>query len=301
MGQGASSLSAEQKKIIEEKVKKGDKLDDLKFIPSEDVLKRLKVAQDLLEKYNSNDIVELKTVIENNKENLGEMDENVKKQINEFNSYLSKDNRDRTGKMSNFETFYKFLKEIEQSELNSKKTEIVNQTFLGDDQKKVVESIFNNISTMKAKEQFYKYEYLLTQIWLVNHTKNLNTAVTEFVDKTTKLVMEHEEFRNQYVRNMLNTIQSILTQSQLDLDEKDFEPFRKQLASFQDVMNKQQEALEKEIQDSKAELQNTVVQGMGQAMAAQQGGAKKKAKKPKQKGGFLRDHSMLPQAFYDLA
>ena len=299
MGQGASSLSTEQKKIIEEKVKKGDKLDDLKFIPSEDVLKRLKVAQDLLEKYNSNDIVELKTVIENNKENLGEMDENVKKQINEFNSYLTKDNRDRTGKMGNFETFYKFLKEIEQSELNSKKTEIVNQTFLGDDQKKVVESIFNNISTMKAKEQFYKYEYLLTQIWLVNHTKNLNTAVTEFVDKTTKLVMEHEEFRNQYVRNMLNTIQSILTQSQLDLDEKDFEPFRKQLASFQDVMNKQQETLEKEIQDSKAELQNTVVQGMGQAMAAQQGGAKKKTKK--QKGGFLRDHSMLPQAFYDLA
>jgi len=363
MGGQSSSLGQSQspgkKDPIGNAIRDGKSINHLSTIPTTDLLENLGKASKLVGEYSKNDIKELMNYIESNDKEV--IDPTLKDKIlgyyKKFENYTSKSTNGQTLQANmkenmKYENFYKFLKQNETSDLLEKKEAILKSPLLASntEEQKTVTTIFDNIAIMKAKEQYYKYEYILTQIWIMSYLKNMNTAVTEFTEKTLTLVKDNEEFRNRYAKEMLQEIVNILVQSEGDLKDGDFDFFRKQLINFQTNIEKTRDELEVKVKENEQQLtaalnpdeqrkaaafsiereardkalieqgrkevlaktqQNSLLRDkqtlqnadkarsiLGTTAQPQRPGFGGKSKK--QNGGFVRDHSSFPQAFYEL-
>ncbi len=285
--------------------------DNLPITPDTVFAKNLEVAGELIKKYNENDIKKLLDQIYKNKiYEADKIDPNILKIIenfySKFQSHISGTNIKLEDKLQ-YQTFYKFLEEVESDSIKNAKEEILRSELLqNSNEKQNVEKIFSNIAILRAKEQYFKYEYILTQLWIMSYLKTINTAVTEFVEKTVTLVKTNETHRNDYTKEMIAKIMAMLKETNTNVDTGAFNFFKGELEKFRsDVENKSKE-LQDQLKKEQKDLQKTFTNNLP-SVAEQPSQPTQQANmyngqggKKKQKGGFVRDHSRFPQSFYDL-
>jgi len=290
--------------------------DNLPTTPDTVLAKNLEVAGELIKKYNENDIKKLLEEIYKNKlYDSTKIDANLLKIIENFYGKFQTHINGKGIKLEDklqYQTFYKFLEEVESDSIKTAKEDILKSELLQNStEKKNVETIFNNIAILRAREQYFKYEYILTQLWIMSYLKTINTSVTEFIDKTLTLVKINETHRNDYTKEMIAKIMAMLKETNTNVDTGAFDFFKHELEKFrQDVENKSKELqtnLKKntgELHDALANVnipQNSIQEDLSNQQQDRyptmyRGGKKKKS----QKGGFVRDHSRFPQSFYSL-
>jgi hypothetical protein len=317
MGGGPSILSG----TSETSENKSSNLNNVKFAPAGDFLNYLKIAQGLTDKYQEHDAREVvKFISENNKNGvITPITDDLKKQIakyyEEFDKHLASNvnyqNKSQIDKIKykteqlSYPKFYELLKDIKNKHFEEARNKIIESPLIksNGEHVKSVSTIFDNIAAMRAKEQFYKHEYIITQIWMLSYLQNLNAGVTKFITDTMKLVKENEEIRNRYAQEMIANIFKILNQTDGNITDVDFQFFRDQLKIFQEKTNKSTEELNKSVTQASTQLQGVTGQSpaTGVAQGPARGGKSKKNKKSTQKGGFVRDHSRFPQSFYELS
>jgi hypothetical protein len=309
----------------------GDKLTNLptNYIANTQIVQNLETASGLLDKFKSNDMSALINYIKSNPKlssdlgiDLSNPNDNPLKIVEEFNKKFTQHLNGRNLQdILKSTDFFKFIKETELKTLDEAKTKVLSSDILkhSPEEKGKIGTIFENIATIRAKEQYYKYEYLLTQIWIIAYIKNMNTTIIDFTEKTLTMVKKNEEQRNEYTKQMLHTLLQIMIEAESDINEKDFDFFKKALASFETKLYQSTTELNDEIRKEATRVQsvqalqnqqkvNTVVGGFaGAASSAKKGGFVRDGSRfpaaafaAEQDGGFVRDGSRFPQAFYEL-
>ena len=309
----------------------GDKLTNLptNYIANTQIVQNLETASGLLDKFKSNDMSALINYIKSNPKlsndlgiDLSNPNDNPLKIVEEFNRKFTQHLNGRNLQdILKSTDFFKFIKETELKTLDEAKTKVLSSDILkhSPEEKGKIGTIFENIATIRAKEQYYKYEYLLTQIWIIAYIKNMNTTIIDFTEKTLTMIKKNEEQRNEYTKQMLHTLLQIMIEAESDINEKDFEFFKKALASFETKLYQSTTELNDEIRKEATRVQsvqalqnqqkvNTVVGGFaGASSAAKKGGFVRDGSRfpttfaaQEQDGGFVRDGSRFPQAFYEL-
>jgi hypothetical protein len=286
--------------------------------PAKDFVDSLNVAQKLFDEFKKRDGVSLVKFITDNK--LMDIDKDFKDKIEthykEFDDHLKLNEEynilDNAGKKTYRNTqlaypkFYELLKEIKNKNFKAVKDKIIESDIIksNSSNKQSIENIFNNIATMRAKEEFYKNEYIITQIWMLSYLQNLNTGVATFITDTIKLVKENEERRNREAKEMIANIIKILSETDGNLNENDIKFFKEQFDKYQATALATSTKLVNNIEQAGNELTQQAANkspAPGQSSTPAQGGKSNKNKKSTQKGGFVRDHSRFPQSFYELS
>lgn len=273
----------------------------------------LKETADLLGKYADNNMAELVKFIRKDEKLLKDMGISPEQNAYIFQMVanyekLFDDNtegKDNIAAILKGTNFYEYFQKIEESELQVTKKNIIDSELVEmSGEKQNIEKIFGNITKLRAKEQYFKYQYLLSQIWILAYVSKMNSTITEFSEKTLKLFQSNEEKRNAHVREMLSQLIAILIGTDNDLSEQDFKVFKDQMAVLEGKLQKNSVDLHTSLQKTQTGLTgilgsvstSTVSQQSRKQPGLGDGGGKKK-----QKGGFVRDASRFPQAFYDLS
>lgn len=305
------------------------------FVPVKDLLTKLELAQGLTATYkDTNDINSLIKYIETNQAALGTtpIDENIKKHIAEYYTSFNQHIQSNASIQSytpdqkeaylrdklKYENFYTFLKANKTKEFEASKREVLDSPLLKANRQESdkIATIFDNIAIMKAKEQFFKYEYILTQIWVLSYLQNMNSAVTSFTAKSIELIEANEKARNAYAETMIQTILTVLMKAEEGISAQDLAFFRTRLNEFHQKMQQTTESTKAQLAKEQTVLAKQVAQVTPPAGTPVTGTPFRGGKKSKkggfvrdgsrlpqlpQAGGFVRDGTHLPQSFYDLA
>lgn len=282
---------------------------DKVIYPNTKIAENLSNASQLLQEYSKNDLFELQEKYKN-----PEADAVVKK----FQEYVTSssmtlaDFKNQANLDAKLKNMFPALKMVEDKHMAALENQILNTPFMKTivtpaEQEKVKE-IINSVKIIKAREQFFKYEYLFTQIWLVEYIKRMNAAVTEFSEKTMEMYKQNEENRNNYVKEMFRVMLNLIAAEENSISEAQFNLFEKAMASFENNLTQKGEEFKAQLQSAQGQLADSLAPTAAPATAgvpapatgATSGGGKKKTKSKKQRGGFVRDFSRFPQSFYEL-
>lgn len=293
----------------EEKPAQVQSLDKVIY-PNTKIADNLSNASKLLQEYGKNDLFELQEKYKNPEADA------VVKQFQEYvtsSSMTLADFKNKANLDAKMKNMFPALKFVEDKHMAALENQILNTPFMKTivtpaEQEKVKE-IINSVKIIKAREQFFKYEYLFTQIWLVEYIKRMNSAVTEFSEKTLEMYKKNEENRNNYVKEMFRVLLNLIAAEENSISEAQFNLFEKAMVSFENNLTQKGEEFKKQLQSAQDSLVGAVSTPVAQPAAAAVPGAgapasggrklKRKGKKG-QKGGFVRDFSRFPQSFYEL-
>lgn len=282
---------------------------DKVIYPNTKIADNLSNASKLLQEYGKNDLFELQEKYKNPEADA------VVKQFQEYvtsSSMTLADFKNKAILDAKMKNMFPALKFVEDKHMAALENQILNTPFMKTivtpaEQEKVKE-IINSVKIIKAREQFFKYEYLFTQIWLVEYIKRMNAAVTEFSEKTLEMYKKNEENRNNYVKEMFRVLLNLIAAEENSISEAQFNLFEKAMVSFENNLTQKGEEFKKQLQSAQDSLVGAVSTPVAQPTAAVPGAAvptsggrklKRKGKKG-QKGGFVRDFSRFPQSFYEL-
>lgn len=221
--------------------------------------------------------------------------------------------------ISNPTKLYKLIEDAEKERLAQKLTEIVRTGIFGsfdeqelrsNEQYKTVKEMMEQIARRNAHEDYYKYEYYISLMWISSYLMKVKTAVTEFTENTIKTVEEKERQRNAYVGDLLKNLLSVMMGTHQDIDVELYESFRKHFDEFREKTTKLSVKSAEELSDIRQTMNERLKAQMpmpGQSRRQdQQGGFVRDGSRfPEaffegQSGGFVRDGSRFPQSFYDL-
>lgn len=309
MGGAASKAQELVSAVAGDKPTQVQSLDKVIY-PDTKIADNLSNASKLLQEYGKNDLFELQEKYKNPEA------EAVVKQFQEYvtsSSMKLEDFKNKAMLEAKLKNMFPALKEVEDKHMAALENSILNTPFMKTivtpaEQEKVKE-IINSVKIIKAREQFFKYEYLFTQIWLVEYIKRMNAAVTEFSGKTLEMYKKNEENRNNYVKEMFRVMLNLIAAEENNITEAQFKLFEKAMASFENNLTEQGEKFKKELQGAQTGLVGAITPAApviptaapGPVPAPVSGGGRKKKRAgKKQKGGFVRDFSRFPQSFYEL-
>jgi hypothetical protein len=293
---------------------KATKLPNSNF-PETEIGKNLKSAAELLQHYNNNDLRTLVDYIKSDKQLLNDLDINlddpnsnpfkfINDYIQKFNKFGTNNNNESVTNLLKGSKFYDYLKEVEDKQYSETKQQILDSEIVknSDQEKKQIEGIFDNISKVRAREQYFKYQYLLSQLWIIAYLNKINTAIGTFSNDTITTFEAYQSQRNDYVRNMLSTLLNILVMNENNITDADFKYFREAMVNLETEMNKNSIDLSNKLKKTSETLTQRTQLSTGQPNNFGQGqGQGGKNKNKQQKGGFVRNGSRFPQAFYDLS
>lgn len=184
---------------------------------------------------------------------------------------------------------------------------------------KEAETFANQLAEITSREKYFKYYYLLTQLWLIVYIRRMSTAVVDFTTTTINLFNITEKKRNDSTTNLLKKLLLLLKTEQGDLSEADFNFFRTSMTAFEKEIAASTAQMRDGLVKAKAQLSKaadasfdsarpnsapiTGQRGMPQTMpgSARPGSAPPGPAPPGPgySGGFVRDGSRFPESFYE--
>ena len=163
-----------------------------------------------------------------------------------------------------------------------------------------IDKFVNGVTNITSREQFFKFHYLYSQIWIIMYIKTIKTAVTEFTTTSIDIFNKIEVSRTQNTKLLIEKLLALLANNQGDLDEADFSYFK---ASLNNLKAKIQEDIgksERQLKDAKTTML-TSINTTGANDALSQRNVKEQGQQGQQSqkvGGFVRDGSRFPESFY---
>jgi uncharacterized protein YerC len=304
----------------------GTSIASLKELPeyaNTKIVENLSEASELIKKYSANNIFDMIEYIKKNDELQRELgiDSKSSSPLKIIETFHALQNAQPADLDSN--NFYTFIKNEQSKLLQDAKSKVLQSPLLPADssERKKVEEIFGNIATIRSREQYYKYEYLLSQLWILTFMRHMNTTIFEFTNKTLQMVKENETKRNKYTKDMLHEILNILVTNENDISEADFKFFKDKMSEYEIKLAEESRRITEMIaegaQSAVAASRTAGPSGLSAATSGlgapgQQPGPGQQGQQQQgyngapanyggsQQGGFIRDHSRFPQAFYDL-
>lgn len=183
-----------------------------------------------------------------------------------------------------------------------------------------IKKFVSGVTNISSREQFFKFHYLYSQIWILMYIKSINGAVVDFTTTSIDIFNKIEVSRTKNTQQLIERLLALLAADTGALNEDDFRYFKTSLdklkEKLQEDVGKSKEQLLKARESMVGQLTqqtgNLKVDLSAEAPAAapqeppgpQQGfqqqrfnqGGKRNG--GKQNGGFVRDGSRFPEAFF---
>lgn len=317
----------------------------LEKMKGDELLVQLEGALDLLESYRKNDMPELLGKIEKDQPLMKELAaagidfsdkagspktlvENFSKKLGKWLSYNKNTSLTAKNVLSDPPRLYKLIEESERERLkpfleNIKRSALFKTVdadkLQNNEQYKTIESFVNRFAVRNAHEEYYKYEYYISLMWISSHLMKVKMAINEFTENTVKVVAEQEQKRNEHTRELVKNLLSIVLGPQDDLKPEDYDSFRTYFDTYKANMIKANKDLTERMAENRkiANEQSKMMNREGDGAEARRtqdgrsfdefngGFARDGSRFPEaffetQRGGFVRDGSRFPQTFYEL-
>lgn len=241
-------------------------------------------------------------------ENYATMSDDEKKK--KFKETMSQDNKDGV---------FKILGDKYAKDLEEKKNTILTIQGLTENKamKEGVESIMDNVKALKVKYKFFEYKYIELNIFLILFVQHVYQSMNGFVTNVAAFNKVRDSNREALFKEAMKLMSEMLkdagveskTESLLDMMTK----IKTHMQKTDEEMNNKMEGIMKLTADNLSGFIDALTQTTKDDLFTQlqngkqaptQGGMNKHTnsnrKKLKQTGGFVRDHSRFPQAFYDI-
>jgi hypothetical protein len=169
-----------------------------------------------------------------------------------------------------------------------------------------VESIMGNVKSLKVKYKYFEYKYIELNIFLILFVQHVYATMHTFVNNIIEFNKQRDDAREKIIQDTMKLMAGILGEGEQGLNVVDTNTLRELTTKVQTVMKQKDEAMKQRL-DEMVKVSTDNIQGFLAALTDatkgdmkeqlnKQGGSKQK----QQQGGFVRDHSRFPQAFYDL-
>ena len=333
-GVPGSRVQTANAKLVKEAVEKGDQI-----LLEKDVRDKISEVSDIFSAFNKDDHKKLLGYVDSINQSLKmsgnptfELSEPIKKSLVEFHTailsgidtatmteegknakYLEIMSSPVGDKVKNIESIFKILGDNYGKDLEEKKKIIMQSQGIVDSKEMQgnVETIMNSVKGLKVKYKFFEYKYIELNIFLILFVQQVYKSMDSFVNNVVAFNKQRDATREQLIRDTLKIMLGILTAADLQINPNDFEYLTGMMDKLKSHMDDKNKELETKMRDlvaittdnlsgflgaltepTKIDLMKQLQQDPKLQQAAQAQGVLR--------GGFVRDGSMFPQAFYDL-
>lgn len=335
VGTPAKSVVVQQNAaIVAQAVKTGDQL-----LLEKDVIDKVKEVSDIFKTFNTDDAKGLLSYVEKMNDKLkGQGDglvisDDIKKALLTFhNAVLSqidlsqidgnlsltdldkqkqKDakfvelmNKNKENPKENLEEIFKLLGQSVTKELDEKKKIIMQSQGISESKEMQagVESIMGNVKSLKVKYKYFEYKYIELNIFLILFVQHVYATMHTFVNNIIEFNKQRDDAREKIIQDTMKLMAGILGEGEQGLNVVDTNTLRELTTKVQNVMKQKDDAMKQRL-DEMVKVSTDNIQGFLSALTDATKGTMQAQlnQQPQQQGGFVRDHSRFPQAFYDLS
>lgn len=189
-------------------------------------------------------------------------------------------------------------------ELEDKKNELINQKGIVEspELKTNITTIMNSVQGLKVKYKFFEYKYIEMNIFLILFIEHVYKSLERFITNVVAFNQQRDLVRENLIKDTFSLMMNILTSADLQINPDDFDYITKLMEQLRTHMQTKNNEMEEKMRgmvevttDNLAgfinALSSATKDGLYQQLQGQQG---------QQRGGFVRDGSKFPQAFYEL-
>lgn len=234
-------------------------------------------------------------------------------------------NNPNESKDANLANVFRLLGDHFGRDLEAKKNQLVQAQGISESpqMQQNVETIMNAVKALKVKYKFFEYKYIELNIFLILFVQHFYKTLDSFITNVLAFNSVRDTNRERIIQDTLTMMIGILNAADLQIDPKDFAHITEsmeKLRAHMDKKNKDMEAnmrdlvaittdnlsgfvnaltdatkvdLMKQLQQSPRPLGTTSAPLTGIPGMPMPGGSR-------QKGGFPRDGTLFPQAFYNI-
>lgn len=199
------------------------------------------------------------------------------------------------------EDMFKNISEYFGNDVDQQKKVVFDRLQLQPEDKMIsdpLNAMFNTIKELKVRYKFFEYKYVELNIFMILFVQFAYDMIRNFTTQVIAFNAVREDNRKQVMKEILTQLNDMMTSAGVKVEAADYETLRKMLGNLQNQMDSKN----KEMQDNLNKLMEVSTENMSGFVSAlskatQEGLLKELNNK---QGGFVRDHSRFPQAFYDL-
>lgn len=198
-----------------------------------------------------------------------------------------------------------------------------------------IQNLFSDITGLKSKYRYFEYRYIQLNLFLMVFIQHTYFTMDKFINTVLAYTVNRDKDREDSVRELINLLLRIMKEAELNIDQKDFETIDqlmsvvekqvkdKQLKLGDAVEQARVGALDEMLQivmanhdvfsqqtvDDFGDSQHTIRNSNRQKTPFEKEGFDEEFRQDdidnsrgsfRQYGGFVKDHSTFPQAFYEL-
>lgn len=194
-------------------------------------------------------------------------------------------------------------------EFDEKKEKIMTTQGIVDnaEMKNNINTIMNNVKTLKIKSKYFEYKYIELNIFLILFVQQTYMAMDSFVKNIMDFNAQRDLIRESMIKDTMKVMMSIMASADLQINPQDFNYITDMIAQLRKHMENKNVELQQKLQKTETVAHQQVIDVVNKFATASQTPPNQPVenfayynKPPGQQGGYIRDGSMFPQAFYDL-
>ena len=318
-----SKVQTANAKLVKQALEKGDQL----FL-EKDVRDKISEVSDIFSAFSKDDHNKLLRYVDSINQSLKmsgnetfELSEPIKKSLMEFHNAIltgldtatmSDEGKDAkyveimSNKSNNMESIFKILGDHYGKDLEEKKNFIMRSQGIADSKEMQgnIETIMNSVKGLKVKYKFFEYKYIELNIFLILFIQQVYKSMDAFVNNIVAFNKQRDFTREQLIKDTLKIMLDVLTAADLQINPNDFDHITGMMDKLKIHMDKKNNELDTKMRDL-VDVTSNNLSGFLDAMSdttkkQMYEQLKEDPRIESMRGGFVRDGSMFPQAFYDL-
>lgn len=281
------------------------------FILDTDVNDKVKKLNTYINDFNTNDTKTLLSVIKEFQEKTNKTSgtnynfDQIEQFILNFHQSLQKeldnsgDNRKINDILNNDDSLKKYL-----NEMKTHKTDEIFKDIMNNDTVKGngllqtnIKNILDNINNMNIKHKFFEYKYIQINLFLIIFIQHTMSTMQDFIEKVTQYSLLRDAKKRDSVDSLVNVLLQMLNDSRVQLDPENFNIINNMMKTINTDISTNQKNLNSKINQIKESSFNDIVKFLYNNAFTEQNIV---SKLPEMTGGFIKDHSVIPQEFYNL-
>lgn len=210
------------------------------------------------------------------------------------------------------EGIFRVLGEGVGKELADKKKTILESPGIADNEKmkKGVDDIIKSVTSIRVKNKYFEQKYIELNIFLILFVQHVYETMHNFVENVIAYNTIRDANREKIVDNIIETMKKLLGDADPNNTNQNIKDVNLLLGQVKESVKARDEQMKKRLDEMVAVSTANLSQFLGALTPQLLGEIKGATPQPqsssggssqRQRGGFVRDHSRFPQAFYDLS
>lgn len=202
------------------------------------------------------------------------------------------------------EGIFRVLGEGVGKELADKKKIILESPGIVDNEqmKKGVDDIIKSVTSMRVKNKYFEQKYIELNIFLIIFVQHVYETMHNFVENVIAFNTIRDANREKIVNNIIETMKQLLEDPNPQNTSDNIKNVNLLLDQVKQSVQARDDKMKRRLEEM-VKVSTQDLSGFLNALTPQLLGDIKTTPTPTttQQGGFVRDHSRFPQAFYDLS